>query len=115
MKPLFSEPVSTLVDGVAPDSTPGGLTASLTTAMAALMVPWLGSCVYMMCQMTPAANSEIAIGMNTAVLNATDQRMRSVRTAKTRPMAVTSAGTTSTQMALFLIAVSRMSVVNRVL
>ena len=103
------------MDGVAPDSTPGGLTASLTTLTAALSVPWLGSCVYMMCQITPAANSEIAIGMNTAVLKATDQRMRSVSTAKTRPMAVTSAGTTSTQMALFLIAVSRTSVVNRVL
>ena len=103
------------MEGVAPDSTPGGFTASLTTLIAALIVPWLGSCVYMMCQITPAANSEMAIGMNTAVLNATDQRMRSVRTAKTRPMAVTSAGTTSTQMALFLIAVSRMSVVNRVL
>ena len=78
-------------------------------------MPWLGSCMYMMCQMTPAANNEIAIGMNTAVLKATDQRMRSVRTAKIRPMAVTKAGTTSTQIALFLIAVSRISVVNSVL
>ena len=66
-------------------------------------------------QITPAANSEMAIGMKTAVLNATDQRMRSVSTAKTRPIAVTSAGTTATQIALFLIAVSRMSVVNSVL
>ena len=59
----------------------------------------------MMCQITPAANSEIAMGMNTAILNATDQRMRSVSTAKTSPTAVTRAGTTATQIALFLIAV----------
>ena len=43
--------------------------------------------------------------MNTTVLNATDQRTRSVRTAKISPIAVTSAGTTATQSALFLIAV----------
>ena len=42
--------------------------------------------------MTPAAKSEIAIGMKTAVLNATDQLTRSVMTAKMRPIAVTSAG-----------------------
>ena len=71
--------------------------------------------MYMMCQITPAANSEIAMGMNTAVLNATDQRMRSVSTANTRPIAVTSAGATATQIALFLIAVSSVLVVNRVL
>ena len=63
-------------------------------------------------QITPAANSEIAIGMNTTVLNATDQRMRSVSTAKISPIAVTNAGTTATQIALFLIAVVSMSVVN---
>ena len=56
-------------------------------------------------QVTPAANAEIAIGMKTAVLNATDQPTRSVRTAKMSPIAVTSAGTTSTQIALFLTAV----------
>ena len=66
-------------------------------------------------QMTPAANSEIAIGMKTAVLKATDQRMRSVSTAKTRPMDVTSAGTTSTQMTLLRMAVSSTSVVKSVL
>jgi hypothetical protein len=65
-------------------------------------------------QITPAAKSEIAIGMNTAVLNATDQRIFSVRTPKISPIAVTSAGTTPTQIALFLIAVTRMSVVNSV-
>ena len=56
-------------------------------------------------QITPAAKSEIAIGMKTAVLNATAQRIRSVRTAKMRPSAVMNAGTTATQIALFLIAV----------
>ncbi len=49
--------------------------------------------------------------MKTTVLNATAQRMRSVRTAKTRPMAVTTAGATAIQIALFLIAVSRRCVV----
>ena len=62
-------------------------------------------------QITPAAKSEIAIGMKTAVLNATDQRIFSVRTPKISPTAVTKAGTTSTQSALFLTAVTRMSVV----
>ena len=62
-------------------------------------------------QVTPAANAEIAIGMKTAVLNATDQPTRSVRTAKMSPIAVTSAGTTSTQIALFLTAVKRTSLV----
>ena len=52
------------------------------------------------------------MGMNTAVLKATDQRTRSVRTVNTKPMAVTRAGTTSTQMALFLMAVSRTLVVS---
>jgi hypothetical protein len=56
-------------------------------------------------QITPAANSEIAIGMKTTVLNASDQAMRSVSTAKTSPIAVIDAGTTATQIALFLIAV----------
>ena len=65
----------------------------------------------MTCQMTPVAKSEIAIGMNTTVLNATAQRIRSVSTAKTSPIAVTTAGATRIQMALFLIAVRRMLVV----
>ena len=43
--------------------------------------------------------------MKTAVLNATDQATRSVSTANTRPIAVTRAGTTATQIALFSIAV----------
>ena len=56
-------------------------------------------------QITPAANSEIAIGMKTAVLNASRQLTRSVSTAKTSPIAVIRAGTTATHSALFLIAV----------
>ena len=54
---------------------------------------------------TPVAKAEIAIGRKTTVLNATDQRTRSVSTAKISPIAVTNAGTTATQIALFLIAV----------
>ena len=46
-------------------------------------------------QITPTANSEIASGMKTAILNAIDQRTRSVSTAKTSPTAVTAAGTIS--------------------
>ena len=61
------------------------------------------------------AKAEIAIGRKTTVLNATAQRMRSVSTAKTSPIAVTSAGTTATQMALFLIAVVNVDVVKRCL
>ena len=55
------------------------------------------------------------MGMKTAVLKATDQRTRSVSTAKTNPMAVTSAGATATQIALFLMAVSSVLVVKSVL
>ena len=64
-------------------------------------------------QITAAANAEIAIGMKTAVLNATDQRTRSVRTAKISPIAVAKAGTISSQRKLFLIALSVRSFVNR--
>jgi hypothetical protein len=70
-----------------------------------LTAPWLGSCTYISRQITPAASSEIAIGMKTAVLKATDQLTRSVSTAKTSPIAVTRAGTIATQSTLFLIAV----------
>ncbi len=64
---------------------------------------------------TPVAKAEIAIGRKTTVLNATDQRTRSVSTAKMRPNAVTNAGTTATQITLFLIAVVRVDVVKSVL
>ena len=66
-------------------------------------------------QVTPVAKAEIAIGRKTAVLKATAQRIRSVSTAKISPSAVTSAGTTATQIALFLIAVVSVEVVKSVL
>ena len=56
-------------------------------------MPWSGSFSYISRQITPAAKSEIAIGMNTATLNATEKRTRSRSTAKTSPIAVTNAGT----------------------
>ncbi len=66
-------------------------------------------------QVTPVANAEIAIGRKTAVLNATAQPTRSVSTAKISPIAVTNAGTTATQIRLFLIAVTSVEVVKSVL
>ena len=45
--------------------------------------PWSGLFSYASRQITPAAKSEIAIGMNTTTLNATEKRMRSRSTAKT--------------------------------
>src|SRR6266849_1198926 len=100
--PRLGEPLSDSVDGVASESGPGGEKASWITASPAFTAPWLGSCVSMIRQITPAAKSEIAIGMKTAVLNATDQRTRSVRTAKISPIEVTSAGTTANQIALLI-------------
>ena len=63
-------------------------------------------------QITPTANSEIASGMKTAILNADAQRMRSASTARTSPIAVTPNGTTNTQRTLFLIAVWTRSSLN---
>ena len=57
----------------------------------------------------PAAKAEIAIGMKTAVRNATAHDTRSISTANTSPIEATAAGTTSTQSRLFLTAVTRMS------
>ena len=96
------------------ERTPDGATASLTTPIAALTVPWSGSFSYISRQITPAANSEIAIGMKTATLNAVENRTRSRSTAKTSPIAVTRAGTTSSQRKLFLIAVFSVSSVKSV-
>ncbi len=62
-------------------------------------------------QVTPVANAEIAIGRKIAVLKATPQRIFSVRTANTSPIAQTVAGTTATQIALFSIAVVSVEVV----
>jgi hypothetical protein len=76
------------------------------------MKPRSGSFWYMIRQITPTANSEIASGMKTAILKATAHRMRSTRTAKTSPTAVTAAGTMSTQSALFLMAVKMTSCSN---
>ena len=53
--------------------------------------------------------------MNTAILNAADHRRARSAPRRSRPIAVTSAGTTPTQIALFWIAVTSVSVVNSVL
>ena len=82
--------------------------------MPALIVPWLGSFSYMSRQITPAAKREIAIGMKTTTLKATESRIRSRSTAKTSPIAVTNAGTIKSQRKLFLIAVTIVSSVNSV-
>ena len=71
--------------GLASESAPGGLNASWKTWTKAFTVPSCGSCRSMIRQITPAAKSEIAIGMNTTVLNATDQDTFSVSTAKIEP------------------------------
>ena len=104
-----------MVDGSALDRTPGEVTASETVRPRALIAPWSGFCWYMIRQVTPVAKAEIAIGRKMIVLNPTAQLMRSVRTAKRSPNAVTKAGTTATQIALFLIAVTSVEVVNSVL
>ena len=52
--------------------------------------------------------------MKTATLNATEKRTRSRRTANTSPIAVTNAGTMSSQRKLFLIAVRSVSSVKSV-
>src|ERR1700692_2151374 len=109
------EDCSAGVEGSADERTPAGLKAPEIVLPSALIAPRFGSCWYMIRHVTPVANAEIAIGRKTAVLNATAQRIRSVSTAKTRPTAVTIAGTTATQMALFLIAVVSVDVVNSVL
>ena len=69
------------------------MNASSTTLIVALTVPWLGSFSYISRQITPAAKSEIAIGMKTAVLNAVAQRIRSSQHREDSPIAVTNAGT----------------------
>ena len=97
------------MEGSASGSAPGGSTSSATTLIAALTAPISGSFSSITRQITPAANSEIAIGMKTTVLNATDQRTRSSSTANTSPIAVTSAGTIASHRTLFLIALVRVS------
>ena len=112
MSPVFGEPVSAAVDGDASASTPGLWTTSTAARPSAFTAPRFGSWMYMIRQVTPVANAEMAIGRKTIVLNATCQRTRSVSTAKINPSAVTSAGTTATQIRLFLIAVTSVEVVN---
>jgi hypothetical protein len=70
--------------------------------MAAFTAPWSGLSSNITRQEMPAANREIAIGMKTTSLKAADQLTRSVSTAKISPSAVTSAGTTATQMRLLV-------------
>ena len=113
--PVCAVPVTLAVDGNASESEPGGLKTWTIERPSALTAPRFGSCTYMIRQVTPVANAEIAIGRNTIVLNATDQLTRSVNTAKMRPIAVTNAGTTATQIRLFLIAVVSVEVVKSVL
>src|SRR5256885_2019034 len=72
--PCCGEPVSVDVDGKAFDSAPGETNQERRAPMPALTAPWLGSLMSITCQITPVAKSEIAIGMNTTVLNATAQR-----------------------------------------
>ena len=98
--------VNALIRGVKDVFVPPGVLPS------ALIAPRPGSCWYMIRHVTPVANAEIAIGRKTIVLKATDQRTRSVSTAKISPIAVTNAGTTATQIRLFLIAVVSVGVVN---
>src|SRR5207244_82774 len=112
---LFPDETSVGVEGRAFGRTPAGLKTPATDLPSALIAPMFGSCWYMIRQVTPVAKAEIAIGRNTTVLNATAQRTRSVSTAKRRPNEVTSAGTTATQIALFLIACVSVDVVNRAL
>ncbi len=54
----------------------------------------------------PEANSEIAMGMNSTSRNAVAHLIRSVSTARTSPSPVTATGATTTQITLFLNAVS---------
>src|SRR5436305_1188791 len=102
-------------DGDADESTPAGLKTPEIDLPSALTAPRFGSCWYMIRHVTPVAKAEIAIGRKTTVLNATAQRTRSVSTAKMTPKDVTSAGTTATQIALFLIAVVSVEVVKSAL
>src|SRR6185436_7040956 len=94
--PLDGLPTRPGVEACAVVSAPDELKASCTTFSDALTVPSDGSVWSITRQITPAANSEIAIGMKTTVLNAVDQRIRSVRTANTSPIEVTNAGTIAT-------------------
>lgn len=64
--------------------------------------------------MIPDATSEIASGMNITSRNAVAHRIRSVSTASTSPIVVTSVGATRTQITLLRRAMSVRSSVNAV-
>src|SRR3569833_1511025 len=74
---------------------------SWTLVTTALATPIEGSCSYTKRKITPEARNETAIGMNTTILNAVDQRIRSVNTANIRPRIVPTVGATTTQIAVF--------------
>ncbi|MCP9964561.1 hypothetical protein LUX57_04805 [Actinomadura madurae] len=73
---------------------------SWIATIAALATPLSGSCWYTSRKITPEARNEIAIGMNTTSLNTVAHRIRSVSTANSRPMTVTTVGATTTQIAV---------------
>src|SRR6478609_5079735 len=76
--PRCGVPVSRGLDAFASCNTAGDENQLFTAPMPALTAPCCGSLMYITCQITPVAKSEIAIGMKTIVLKATAQRMRSV-------------------------------------
>ncbi len=79
---------------------PGGLNTSLAVCRAALTMPMCGSRSKTSRQIRADAVALNTMGMNRTVLNAVDQRMRSLSTANTRPRKVTMKGKTMTQMTL---------------
>ena len=92
--------------------SPGGLNQSLTVSSVAFSTPTWGSMFMMLFQTSPEAVMLKAIGMNTTVLKAVAQRMRSVITANTSPRKVSRKGATTTQITL-LRKVTRMSAVEK--
>ena len=76
-------------------------------------MPVWGSMKKIDAHVRPAAVALKTSGMNTIVLNAVDQRMRSVSTANTRPKNVTRNGNSTTQTTLFL-SETMMSVVEKI-
>ena len=99
------------VDGSAFGSTPAGLTTLAIERPSALIAPWFGSCWYMIRQVTPVANAEIAIGRKTTVLNATAADTLGEH-CEDQPDRGDERRDDATQIALFLIAVVSVDVVN---
>jgi len=94
---------------------PGALNQSLTVSTAALTAPICGLLSKMVAHTRADAVVLKTIGITTSALNAVAQRIRSVSTAKMRPMVVTKNGKISTQMTLLRKAVSIVSVEKTVL